>query len=157
MVPITGVAVITSTERLRPTEKQPALHKVLRPSGWRAAIEAVEISGVTKSLALNCELRRVDEDNSVVLILDESHATLLSDEHLRKLTLALTEYYAEDCKVLIEIGPTLKETPAEEIESIKKARKIAALEEIQNDPTVKQAIKVFDGTLDPESVSPIED
>ena len=30
------------------------------------------------------------------------------------------------------------------------------LEKIQNDPTVRQAIKAFDGTLDPESVSPIE-
>ena len=34
---------------------------------------------------------------------------------------------------------------------------LKALEKIENDPTVKQAIKVFDGTLDPESVSPIED
>ena len=42
------------------------------------------ISGVTKTLALNCELRTIDEDNSVVLILDERHASLLSDEHVRK-------------------------------------------------------------------------
>ena len=51
----------------------------------------------------------------------------------------------------------MAETPAEEMESLKKAKKLKALEKIENDPTVKQAIKVFDGTLDPESVSPIED
>jgi len=138
-------------------ENHPPLDKVLRPSGWRAAVEAVGISGVTKTLALNCELRTIDEDNSVVLILDERHASLLSDEHVRKITLALTKFYSQDYKVLVELGKTLAETPAEEMESLKKAKKLKALEKIENDPTVKQAIKVFDGTLDPESVSPIED
>ena len=56
----------------------------------------------------------------------------------------------------MEIGQTLAETPAEEIESIKNAKKGEALEKIQNDPTVRQAIEAFDGTLDPESVSPVE-
>ena len=106
---------------------------------------------------MNCELRTIDEDNSVVLILDERHASLLSDEHVRKITLALTKFYSQDYKVLVELGKTLAETPAEEMESLKKAKKLKALEKIENDPTVKQAIKVFDGTLDPESVSPIED
>ena len=138
-------------------ENQPPLDKVLRPSGWRAAVEALGISGITKTLALNCELRTIDEDNSVVLILDERHASLLSDEHVRKITLALTKFYSQDYKVLVELGQTLAETPAEEMESLKKAKKLKALEKIENDPTVKQAIKVFDGTLDPESVSPIED
>ncbi len=137
-------------------ENQPSLEKVLRPSVWRAVIEAIDISGVTKTLALNCELRSVDEDNSAILVLDESHVSLLSDEHVKKIAVALTGFYAQDYKVVVEIGKTLAETPAEEMESIKKAKKIEALENLQNDPTVKQAIGVFAGTLDPESVSLIE-
>ena len=65
-------------------ENQPTLNEALRPSGWRAAVEAIEISGVTKTLAMNCEMRSIDEDNSVVLILDESRSSLLSEEHVRK-------------------------------------------------------------------------
>ena len=45
--------------------KQPTLNEALRPSGWRAAVEAIEIDGVTKTLALNCEMRSIDEDNSI--------------------------------------------------------------------------------------------
>ena len=137
-------------------EKQQKLSEGLRPSGWRAAVEAIQITGVTKTLALNCEMRSIDEDNSIVLFLDESHSSLLSEEHVRKITLALTDYYSRDYKIHVEIGQTLAETPAEEIESIKNAKKVAALEKIQNDPTVRQAIEAFDGTLDPESVSPVE-
>ena len=68
-------------------------------------------------------MRKIDEANLVLLILDESHASLLSDEHVRKITGALTEFYSRDYEVVIEIGQTLAETPAEEIERIKKARK----------------------------------
>ena len=93
-------------------------------------------------------MRSIDEDNSVFLILDESRSSLLSEEHVRKITLALTAFYSQDYKIHVEIGQTLAGTPAEEIESIKQAKKIAALEKIENDPTVKQAIQVFDGTLD---------
>ena len=137
-------------------ENQPTLNEGLRPSGWRAAVEAIEISGVTKTLALNCEMRSIDEDNSVVLILDESRSSLLSEEHVRKITLALREFYSQDYEIRVEIGQTLAETPAEEIESVKNARKAVALEKLKNDPTVMQAIKAFDGTLDLESVSPID-
>ena len=137
-------------------EEPSALEGVLRPSGWRAAVEAVKISGVTKTLALNCEMKSIDENNLIVLVLDESHASLLSDEHLNKIGLALTEFYLQNYKVVIELGKTLAATPAEQIESIKKASKLAALEKIQNDPTMKQVIRAFDGTLDPESVSPIK-
>ena len=136
--------------------KQPALNEVLRPSGWRAAVEAIEIDGVTKTLALNCEMRSIDEDNSIFLVLDESHSSLLSEDHVRKISLALTAFYSQDYKIHVEIGQTLAETPAEEIESVKNARKAVALEKLKNDPIVIQAIKAFDGTLDLESVSPID-
>ena len=75
---------------------------------------------------------------------------------MRKINLALTEFYSQDYKIHVEIGQTLADTPAEEIESIKQAKKIAAVEKIQNNPTVRQAIQVFDGSLDLESVLPIE-
>ena len=39
---------------------------------------------------------------------------------------------------------------------IASGRRADRLEKIKNDPTVKQAIEAFDGTLDLESVSPIE-
>ncbi len=136
--------------------KQPTLNEALRPSGWRAAVEAIEIDGVTKTLALNCEMRSIDEDNSIFLVLNESHSSLLSEDHVRKINLALTAFYSQDYKIHVEIGPTLAGTPAEEIESIKQAKKIAAVEKIQNNPTVRQAIQVFDGSLDLESVLPIE-
>ncbi len=136
--------------------KQPTLNEALRPSGWRAAVEAIEIDGVTKTLALNCEMRSIDEDNSIFLVLDESHSSLLSEDHVRKINLALTAFYSQDYKIHVEIGQTLAGTPAEEIESIKQAKKIAAVEKIQNNPTVRQAIQVFDGSLDLESVLPIE-
>ena len=70
--------------------------------------------------------------------------------------MALREFYSQDYEIRVEIGQTLAETPAEEIESAKKARKAVALEKLKNDPTVMQAIKAFDGTLDLESVSPID-
>ena len=102
-------------------------------------------------------MRGIDDDNSVVLILDKRHASLLSDEHVRKIALALTKFYSQDNRDLGELGQTVAETPAEELESVKKAKRLEALEKIQNDPAVKKAIKVFDGTLDHESVSLIED
>ena len=126
-------------------ENQPTL-KVLRPSGWRVAVEAVGYL-CYQDARLNCELRPHKE---LHVLLDERLQSS-NDEHVRKL-LGANKVYSKDynpCR-----GRPNWQRPAEEMESVKR-QKLEALEKIENDPTVKQAIKMFDGTLD-LSVSLIE-
>ena len=120
---------------------------------WHDILTKLQLGGVTKTLATNCSLEGYG-DESISLLLNEKHASLLDEAHERRISLALTELTGKVFDVNIKIGIIKDETPAEV--SARRLREIhAEAEEVmQNDEVIQTLIQDFDGKLDRDSIKP---
>ncbi len=127
----------------------------LTPEHWLALFPALNISGVTRSVVSNTVLRKVD-DGHLSFQLDAEQAGLYSDVYRERLQQALSEYFTRPVTVGIEQGKLEGESPALHRLRLKKERRQAAVEELQQDPNVKLLLEEFEGRLDTDSVCPLD-
>lgn len=126
----------------------------LEPANWVQVLDALALSGVTGTLAANCQLESSDDDRCL-LKLAEHHASLWNASHEQRIADALSRLYQREMKVAIEVGETNVETPAQHTERKRQENQAKAVAEIENDEHVQQLIENFNGRLDPESISPL--
>jgi DNA polymerase-3 subunit gamma/tau len=124
------------------------------PANWVEILEALSLSGVTASLAANCELYRTD-DQQCVLKLSENHASLWNKTYQGRIEEALGLLYGREIKVSIEVGAPGVETPAQHAAREKQQSLAQAVADIQGDQHVRQLIESFNGKLDPKSIAPL--
>jgi DNA polymerase-3 subunit gamma/tau len=124
------------------------------PANWSAILVALNLSGVTGTLAANCQLESA-KAGSCLLKLAEHHASLWNAAHEQRIAQALSRLYDRNIMVSIEVGTTSVETPAQQSERRKEESHAKAVEDIQSDQHVQQLIENFNGRLDPESISPL--
>lgn len=142
-----------------PIAEQPvAAAKPSRKTGssWSDMINAMNIRGLTRELANNCILDKIDE-TSCLLLLDAGHKQLNSAKTEQKLQQALQTYFGRPLKLKIQTAALAEtaETPATLINQQRAEQQKAAEAAIDNDETIQALKDTFDARVIPGSIEPV--
>jgi DNA polymerase-3 subunit gamma/tau len=114
---------------------------------WNQLVHTLELKGVIKQLAFNCELKQ-HEGNHWELVLPPQHKLLLNQERKNKLEELLQQHYGSIQQVHIRVEIPQTVTPAEQQQRIEESRQHYVLQEINNDPFVNYLKENGDAHLD---------
>jgi DNA polymerase-3 subunit gamma/tau len=131
----------------------PITHLPLAVEHWTDIFVQLRLTGVTQSVASNCELEAVQGD-VCRLVLSDSHASLWNNTHEGRINDSLSRLYGRPIKVIMRIGPTQAETPAGAELRRRGERQAQAVLAIDGDEKLKQLIDNFDGTLERDTIVP---
>jgi DNA polymerase-3 subunit gamma/tau len=136
----------------------PAGQSAAAPSegeSWEDMIERMGLGGATRQLARHCSL--VGRDGSLVrLEIDRAHEILATPAQQERLRAALAGYFRTELRLQLEFSRPGEETPAERERREALERQRGAEAAIATDPLVKELEKVFDATVDEESIRPAD-
>jgi DNA polymerase-3 subunit gamma/tau len=137
-IPVTAAnpAITTTTPPVSPLTEQ-----------WNQLIHTLELKGIIKQLAFNCELRQHNE-NSWYLVLPPQHKLLLTQERQNKLQERLQQHYGSPQQVHIQVEMPQTATPAEQQQRIEESRQQYVLQELNNDPFVNYLKENGDAQLE---------
>ncbi len=138
-------------------QKQQPEIKTQKPEtdNWHVMIKAMKLRGMTRELANNCFLEKLDE-KQCVLALDPGHRQLKSDKTAEKLQQALQIYTGNTIKLAIQIKKVENETPAVQINKRRELRQQAAVEEVENDENIQALKEHFDARVIPGTIKPVD-
>jgi DNA polymerase-3 subunit gamma/tau len=122
---------------------------------WHAMIKAMKLRGMTRELANNCFLEKLDE-KQCILALDPSHKQLKSDKTTEKLQQGLQSYTGNAIKLAIQIKKVENETPAVQINKQRELRQQAAVEAVENDENIQALKEHFDARVIPGTIKPVD-
>jgi len=120
---------------------------------WSEIVGQLDLSGLARELATNLSIEGSDAV-SMALLLDESHAQLLSKERQMALQQALEKFYGRAVRLSIRIGCQQEETPAKEKQRKLDESQQAAAQAIDNDPNVRALREQFNARVTPGSIRP---
>ncbi len=123
-------------------------------ANWPEIVAALSLSGLARELALNCELRRLEE-GVCLLRLPQSQAHLQMKPSPDKLQQALSEYLGRNVAIRIELGQPESETPAATAGRERQVRQTLAVDAIEQDLFVRDAIDVLGASVVESSIKPI--
>ena len=121
---------------------------------WPAMIKSMRIGAMTRELANNCILERLN-DKQCVLLLDPGHQQLLSSRTEEKLQQALQKHVGKAIKLTINVQQADAETPAVQLNKARENRQQAAVDAIAADETVQALKDTFDARVIPGSIEPL--
>jgi DNA polymerase-3 subunit gamma/tau len=121
---------------------------------WRSFSDSLK-PGFCKNLAQNCALIAHDE-SSISLQVPQIHKHLLQYQEVLKT--ALKERFGQSLKVNLEaaMADDAIATPAAQISEEKATRQASAEESLQQDPFVQGMKEIFNATVIPSSIKPIQ-
>jgi DNA polymerase-3 subunit gamma/tau len=123
-------------------------------AAWADIVEALQIRGMLREMALNCAFHGI-QDDIIKLSMDPAHKHLLSPARTRQLEQRLVEYYQRPVQLKIASeGPLAKETPALKRTREQDERQQQAVAAIENDANVKAITDAFGGAVNSESIRP---
>jgi DNA polymerase-3 subunit gamma/tau len=122
---------------------------------WEDMIERMKLAGATRQLARHCSL--VGREGSLVrLEIDRAHEILATPAQQERLREALASYFRAELRLQLDFSRPGDETPAERERRAAIERQRGAEAAIATDPLVKELEKVFDATVDDDSIRPAE-
>ncbi len=121
---------------------------------WPRLVEQLELGGMAQMLAAHSRLVTVGEQ-VVELELDEGHVHLRTERAEARLAEALGRHFGRPLRLSIRCGRPAGETPAARRDRIAADRQRAAVEAIENDPTVHRLRETFSARLLEESIAPL--
>ena len=123
------------------------------PADWAAIVGELDLSGVSRELALNTALVEISEGR-VALALAPNQSALLVEGMVRKFEAALVEYMGHALRVDIRVVDHGFETPASIRDGDRAAELQAARMAIEADPNVQALCERFGARVDMGSVRP---
>lgn len=123
---------------------------------WQEILDSLDLKAMSRQLAENCQLEAI-EDDIVRLILDQSHARLLTEGPAQKIEAALTDFFGKSIKLKIQPGIVPAETPAQRKAREDEERQKAAVESIESDENVQMMKEMFGATVSASAVQPIDE
>ena len=120
---------------------------------WAATLSQLELGGAARQLASHCAYRG-REGATLRLALDPAQQTLRTPALVEKLSQALSRHLGETVKVDIELAQAVPDTPARALERDAEAKRDAAKQSLDDDPTVRAFRDKFGATLKPDSIRP---
>jgi len=122
---------------------------------WPALASQLKLSGMTRMLAQNCEVKNFTADG-IELCVPEPHRHLLEKAYQDKMKAALSEYYGKPVRLKFSVGSITGMTPAELENRDKQAKQSQAIAAIETDPFVRELVENFDAKLIASSIKPIQ-
>ncbi|MEK7768641.1 MAG: DNA polymerase III subunit gamma/tau C-terminal domain-containing protein, partial [Pseudomonadota bacterium] len=122
---------------------------------WPALASQLKLSGMTRMLAQNCEVKNFSADG-IELCVPEPHRHLLEKAYQDKMKAALSEYYGKPVRLKFSVGSITGMTPAELENREKQAKQSQAIAAIETDPFVRELVENFDAKLIASSIKPIQ-
>ena len=129
--------------------------RTIKADEWAAEIEAMGLVGLTRELALNCQMAASGAD-SIQLKIDPGHEQLTSPRVKDNLAQALDAYCGRKLRLEIEITAPDGETPALARQREIELRQQAAVQAIENDTGVQAICDTFGAVVDGERVRPVD-
>jgi DNA polymerase III subunit gamma/tau len=126
----------------------------LRPEDWPMLFESLSLAGITRNIAANAELSKIEAD-CIWLRLEPGQAQVYNEEHKRRIHQALTEYLEKDISLMVEIGECLGETPAARRKRLEQEKQALAIKTFEEDANVKEILQRFGATIQPGSIEPV--
>lgn len=123
-------------------------------NGWHDIVAALPLTGLARELALNCELRELDEGHCL-LRLANTAAHLQMKPAPEKLQQALVQHFSRPIVLKIELGAPTAETPAATAGRQRQERQEIAEQAIGQDLFVQDAIATLGATIVDSSIKPI--
>jgi DNA polymerase-3 subunit gamma/tau len=122
---------------------------------WPGIIDALELKGIMRQLAQNCQLAAHTE-TAIQLKVGRASEHLLTDQQKQRLADALRTAYGENLQVNFELVDDIDDTVAlqEANESALKLR--AARDSIHNDPELQKIVDVFGAEIESDSIRPVD-
>jgi len=150
---------VKSETPARPIERRempvPTATKVINgQDDWHEMVGMLQLSGLARTLAQNCELRQLNEADCL-LRLAPTHAHLQMKPAPDKLQQALSEYLGRPLVVRFELAQNEVDTPAETADRERRERQQGAVAAIEQDSFVRDVIETFDASLVESSIKPI--
>ncbi|TGO02371.1 DNA polymerase III subunit gamma/tau [Candidatus Thiomargarita nelsonii] len=102
---------------------------------WKSIANSLEVKGMVKQLALNCELKQRDS-KTWHFSLAPKHKTLLRPERTKQIEELLKKQYSDLQSVHIRVEHPKTETPAIAQQRIQESRQEYAVNAVDNDPFV---------------------
>ena len=125
------------------------------PSNWIEIRKQLTIGASLGEIASHC-LYQGRNGNQLNFLIDSAETSLYDAAHQQSLGEALSEYFAEAVTVDINFGVAEQETPRAADIREKAERMAEAVETLNSDPAVIKFKQLFDGSLDEQSVRPID-
>ena len=145
----------TPAPELSPVTPPPPTLPPLSAATWAEVIEPLGLTGVTHNIAINASLVPGQEESQYILVLDEVFSKLWNKHHAQRITKALSQAYGKAIGVSVEVGKRDIKTPAQQQALIHEQNIAQAMTDMGNDQTVRDLLKAFDDTLDPNSIVPL--
>lgn len=159
---LTQPAPARVTQAPQPSAPAPVLQKTpVSPAparggeDWHAICASLSLGGMVRSLAQHCELLEVGE-TVISLRLPPAQGFLLDKSYPDKLEAELQKYFGRPLRLNITLADTGSETPVERKRQVQRDRQESAVASIEQDEFVQQLVDLFDATIDPSSIQPID-
>jgi len=121
---------------------------------WAGLVEAMNLRGMVKQLAVNCTLKE-KSSTEVKLTLNKDNEQLLNPALQKKLEEAMCTSLQQNLKLQIELGSLDIESPAQTMARNQAERQQSAEDMINQDPMVQALKENFNAEVVPNSVKPI--
>ncbi len=122
---------------------------------WAQVVSVLQLSGLAKELALNCEFRSFDSGRCL-LRLSPVHVHLQMKPSPERLQQALSDHLGIPVQVHIEVARNQVSTPAESAGRLKKELQQKARDVISQDDFVRDVIDVCQASVVEGSIRPIK-
>ena len=121
---------------------------------WPALVNQLELNGMARMLAQNCEIKTYSKDNIELCLLSE-HKHLLEKKYQDKVQVALNKHFGKNINLKFSVGKITGITPAELDNREKQMKQQQAITAIETDPVVRELVDSFDAKLINSSIKPI--
>jgi DNA polymerase III subunit gamma/tau len=122
---------------------------------WERMIDGMRLTGATRQLARHCGFGGRDGD-VVRLSIDPAHETIATRSQQERLREALSAHFGSEVRLQLAWVRPKAETPAERERRDAEERQRDAEHAIEADPLVREMQKIFDATVDPDSIRPAD-
>lgn len=127
----------------------------ITPADWSQLLARLDLSGMPKNLAHNCELRDFSDNRCLLRLAPEHKHMLMNRSSQDKLQHALSELLQQPVSLKIEVAETEAITPAAAQQQHQQQQQAAAESALRNDPFVQELAERFDATILPGSITPV--
>lgn len=124
-------------------------------SGWENIVNALQLTGMTQQLAINCALSN-QEDDVISLTIAPTHQHLTGKSREDALAKALGQYLGKEVKINISVAEQAEPTPAKLQQARDEVRQDNARSAIEDDSAIQAFKDVFGAQVNPESVQPVD-
>ena len=123
---------------------------------WASLIKAMRLKGVSRQVAVNCQMLG-REGNVISLQLDPASQALLTDTLKANLQKSMSEYFKTDMSLRIVLAEPAVDTPARQVARQEQERLQLARESLEQDPNIQALKLTFGAAILEDTIRPLDD